>query len=104
MNPPSNWQQLKTRCANSACNIANGGCTIVLSDDFVMGSYTEAISFSSKMITIWGQGKVLDALGGGRFFEASGAGSFLELHDAVLTNGISVSNDVSSRNLVSEIP
>jgi hypothetical protein len=52
-----------------------------------MGSYTSEISFSGKAITIWGQGKVLDASGGGRFFSGSGTGSFLELHDAVLQNG-----------------
>ena len=87
MNPPSNWNQLTNRCANSACNTANGGCTIALSDNFVMGSYTSEISFSGKTITIWGQGKVLDASGGGRFFNGNGAGSLLELHDAVLKNG-----------------
>ena len=52
-----------------------------------MGSYTSEISFSGKAITIWGQGKVLDASGGGRVFIGEGAGSFLELHDAVLQNG-----------------
>jgi hypothetical protein len=87
MDPPSNWNQLKSRCANSACNTANGGCTIILSDNFVMGSYTGEISFSSKAITLWGQEKVLDAAGEGRFFSGDGAGSFLELHDAVLQNG-----------------
>ena len=51
-----------------------------------MGSYTSEISFSGKAITIWGQGKVLDASGGGRFFRGDGTGSFLELHDAVLQN------------------
>jgi hypothetical protein len=87
MNPPSNWNQLKSTCENSACNTANGGCTIILSDDFVMGSFTGEIDFSGKTITIWGQGKVLDALGEGRFFRGEGANSFLELHDAVLQNG-----------------
>jgi hypothetical protein len=87
MNPPSNWNQLKSRCANSACNTANGGCTIILSGNFVMGSYTGEISFSGKAITLWGQEKVLDAAGGGRFFWGDGAGSFLELHDAILQNG-----------------
>jgi hypothetical protein len=52
-----------------------------------VGSYTSEISFSSKNITLWGQGKVLDALGNGRFFKGEGAGSFLELHDAILLNG-----------------
>ena len=52
-----------------------------------MGSYSGEISFSGKAITIWGQGKVLDASEGGRFFNGGGAGSFLELHDAVLQNG-----------------
>jgi hypothetical protein len=85
--PASNWNQLSNNCETSACSIANGGCTITLSDDFVMGSYSGEISFSGKVITIWGQGKVLDALGGGRFFVGEGAGSFLELHDAVLQNG-----------------
>jgi hypothetical protein len=87
MNPPSNWQQLESRCANSACNTANGGCTIVLSDNFVTGSYTSEVSFSSKTITIWGQGKFLDAAGGGNFFSSNSADSSLELHDAVLQNG-----------------
>jgi hypothetical protein len=84
---PLSWGQLKTSCESSACDISNGGCTIVLSEDFVMGSYTSEISFSGKAITIWGQGKVLDASGGGRFFNGVGSGSFLELHDAVLQNG-----------------
>jgi hypothetical protein len=52
-----------------------------------MGSYSGEIVFSGKAITIWGQGKVLDASGGGQFFIADGAGSFLELHNAVLQNG-----------------
>jgi hypothetical protein len=91
MNPPSNWNQLVSRCADSACNIANGGCTIVLSGNFVMGTYNYEISFSGKAITIWGQEKVLDAAGEGRFFSGGGAGSFLELHDAVLQNGESIS-------------
>jgi hypothetical protein len=108
MDPPSNWQQLKSTCANSACNTANwwsyyangpigdGGCTIVLSDNFVMGSYSGEVSFSGKTITIWGQGKVLDTLGGGRFFIGDIPGSFLELHDAILQNGRA--NDVSGRS------
>jgi hypothetical protein len=87
MDPPANWNQLKNRCANSACNTANGGCTIALSDNFVMGSYTSEIDFSGKTLNIWGQGKVLDASGGGRVFIGQSAGSFLELHDAVLQNG-----------------
>ena len=93
MNPPSIWNQLKNRCANSACNTANGGCTIVLSDDFVMGSHSGEIDFSSKIISIWGQGKVLDASGGGRFFIAFIGvedNSLLELHDVVLRNGETV--------------
>jgi hypothetical protein len=87
--PASNWNQLSNKCGTSACSIANGGCTITLSDDFVMGSYSGEIEFSGKAITIWGQGysTVLDASGGGRFFNGGGAGSFLELHDAVLQNG-----------------
>jgi hypothetical protein len=85
--PASNWNQLSNKCGTSACNTANGGCTITLSDDFVMGLYSGEIVFSGKAITIWGQGKVLDALEGGRFFNGGGAGSFLELHDAVLQNG-----------------
>ena len=85
--PASNWNQLSNKCGTSACSIANGGCTITLSDDFAMGSYSGEISFSGKAITIWGQGKVLDASGGGRFFNGVGAGSFLELHNAVLQNG-----------------
>jgi hypothetical protein len=88
MNLPSNWNQLKSRCANSACNTANGGCTIILSSNFVMGSYTGGISFSSKAITLWGQEQVLDAAGGGQFFSGDVAGSFLELHDVVLQNGV----------------
>jgi hypothetical protein len=101
MNPPTNWQQLKSRCANSACNTANGGCTIILSGNFVMGSYTGEISFSSKAISIWGQGKVLDPADpaeGGRFFNGEGGGSFLELHDVVLQNGRTYA--VSGRVLV----
>jgi hypothetical protein len=88
MNPPSNWNQLKSRCANSACNTANGGCTIILSGNFVMGSYCGEIDFGGKTITIWGQGKLLDASGvAGRFFNGGDVGSFLELHDVVLQNG-----------------
>jgi hypothetical protein len=86
LSPASNWNQLSNKCGTSACSIANGGCTISLSDDFVTGLYTSDISFSGKAITIWGQGKVLDA-SGGRIFIGEGAGSFLELHDAVLQNG-----------------
>jgi hypothetical protein len=88
--PASNWNQLSNKCGTSACSIANGGCTIILSDDFSMGSYSGEIYFSGKAIIIWGQGKVLDASGGGRFFIGQGAGSFLELHDAVLQNGYAV--------------
>jgi hypothetical protein len=95
---PLSWGQLKTSCESSACDIANGGCTIVLSDNFIMGSYTSEINFSGKAITIWGQGKVLDALGVGRFFRGGGAGSFLELHHAVLQNGNA--DDVSGCMLV----
>jgi hypothetical protein len=82
-----NWADLKATCADSDCDTANGGCTITLSNNFVMGSYGGETSFSGKTITIWGQGNVLDALGGGRFFNGNGAGSLLELHDAVLQNG-----------------
>ena len=92
---PLSWGQLKTSCESSACDISNGGCTIVLSDDFIMGSYTSEISFSGKAITIWGQGKMRDASGGGRFFKGVGAGSFLELHDAVLQNGNAGNGSVS---------
>jgi hypothetical protein len=87
-----NWADLKVACSDSACDtangpfIGNGGCTITLSDDFAMGSYSGEIVFSGKAITIWGRGKVLDDSGGGRFFNGEGAGSFLELHDAVLQN------------------
>jgi hypothetical protein len=84
---PTHWAELATICSSSACDTANGGCTIVLSDDFSMGSYTSEISFSGKTITIWGQAKVLDAQGSGRFFRGEGADSFLELHDAVLQKG-----------------
>jgi hypothetical protein len=84
---PLSWGQLKTSCESSACDSSNGGCTIVLSEDFIMGSYTSEISFSGKAIIIWGQGKVLDASAGGRFFRGDGYGSSLELHDAVLQNG-----------------
>jgi hypothetical protein len=52
-----------------------------------MGSYSSEISFSGKTVTIWGQGKVLDASAGGRFFNGNGAGSLLELHNVVLQNG-----------------
>jgi len=83
----TNWAEIQTSCSDSACDTANGGCTITLSDDFAMGAYGGEISFSGKTITLWGQGKVLDASGGGRFFSGSGSGSFLELHDAVLQNG-----------------
>jgi hypothetical protein len=83
------WAELKSQCESSACDTVNGGCIIVLSGGFVMdvGAYSSEISFSSKNITLWGQGKVLDASGGGRIFEGEGAGSFLELHDVVLQNG-----------------
>jgi hypothetical protein len=87
MNAPANWNQLKSRCAKSACNTANGGCTIILRGDFLMGSYTGEIDFSGKTITIWGQEKVLDASLGGRFFYGQGGGLLLELHDVVLQNG-----------------
>jgi hypothetical protein len=92
LTPPSNWEQLKIRCGSSSCDMANGGCTIVLSDDFIMGSYASEISFSGRMITLWGQGKVLDASGSGQFFKGIDGDSLLELHDAVLQNG---STDVS---------
>jgi hypothetical protein len=85
---PLSWGQLKLLSLFS-CDIANGGCTITLSDDFVMGSYSGEIDFSGKAITIWGQGKVLDPVGGGRFFNGEGAGSLLELHDVVLRRGYS---------------
>jgi hypothetical protein len=95
-----NWAELKATCSDSACDTANGGCTIILSGNFVMGSYTGEISFSGKAITLWGQEKVLDSAGGGRFFSADGAGSFLELHDVVLQNGSGQSSSVSGRVLV----
>jgi hypothetical protein len=94
--PANNWIQLKNKCTTSACNTVNGGCAIVLNDDFVMGSYTSEIGFSGKTITIWGQGKFLDAAGEGRFFSGNGAGSSLELHDVVLQNGTAGGYDVSS--------
>jgi hypothetical protein len=103
--PPSNWEQLKIRCESSSCDMTNGGCNIVLSDDFIMGSYTSPISFSGRMITLWGQGKVLDASGSGQFFikgtflqsgsaevEQSLESGQFEVHDAVLQSG---SADVS---------
>jgi hypothetical protein len=103
--PASNWNQLSNKCGTSACNTANGGCTITLGNDFVMGSYSGEIEFSGKAITIWGQGKVLDASGAGRFFIGEGAGSFLELHDAVLQNGdaADVSEWSASRHAVLSI-
>jgi hypothetical protein len=97
--PPTNWADLKASCSDSACDTANGGCTIPLSDDFVMGSYTSEISFSGKTVTIWGQGTVLDASGGGRFFNGNAAGSLLELHDSVLQNS-QTDSSVSGRVLV----
>jgi hypothetical protein len=97
LNNLPNWVELKAACSASVCDTANGGCTITLSDDFVMGSYIGEIDFSGKAITIWGQGQVLDASGGGRFFKGIGAGSSLELHDVVLQNG---KPDVSGRVLV----
>jgi hypothetical protein len=96
--PASNWNQLSNKCGTSACSIANGGCTITLSDDFAMGLYSGEIGFSSKAITIWGQGNMLDASGGGRLFIGGGADSFLELHDVVLQNGYA--DSVSGRVLV----
>jgi hypothetical protein len=87
LSPASSWNQLKNKCGISACDTTNGGCTIVLSDTFVMGLYTTDITFSGKTITLWGQGKILYAGGSGRFFNGVGAGSFLELHDVVLQNG-----------------
>jgi hypothetical protein len=102
---PSNWNAARSRSANSACDTANGGCTITLSEDFVMGSYSGKIEFSGKAITFWGQGNVLDASGGGRLFQGVGAGSFLELHDAVLQNGnaVNVSGWSASRHCVLEL-
>jgi hypothetical protein len=91
LSPASSWNQLKNKCGISACDTTNGGCTIVLSDTFVIGSYTNEISFSGKTITLWGQGKILDAGASGRFFKGEGAGSFLEVHDVVLQN--SYAND-----------
>jgi hypothetical protein len=35
-----NWADLKAICSASACDTANGGCTITLSDDFAMGGRT----------------------------------------------------------------
>jgi hypothetical protein len=96
--PASNWNRLSNKCGTSTCSIANGGCTITLSDDFAMESYSGEIAFSGKAITIWGQGKVLDASGGGRFFIGEGAGSFLDLHDAVLQNGDQAKVDLSGWN------
>ena len=103
--PASNWNQLSNKCGTSACNTANGGCTITLSEDFVMGSYSGEIDFSGKAITIWGQEKVLDAAGGGHFFYGDSADSFLELHDAVLQNGdaADVSGWNASRHAVLEL-
>jgi hypothetical protein len=98
LSPASNWNQLSNKCGTSACSIANGGCTIVLSDDFAMGSYSGEIDFSGKAITIWGQGNALDASGEGRLFIGEGASSFLELHDVVLQNGDA--DSVSRRVLV----
>jgi hypothetical protein len=105
LSPASNWNQLSNKCATSTCNTANGGCTITLSEDFVMGWYSGEISFSGKTISIWGQGKILDASGGGRFFRGDVAGSFLELHDAVLQNGdaAEVSGWSASRHAVLEL-
>jgi hypothetical protein len=87
LSPASSWNQLKNKCGISACDTTNGGCAIVLSDTFVMGSDTTEISFSGKTITLWGQGKILDAGGSGKFFNGEGPSSFLELHDVVLQNG-----------------
>ena len=105
INNISNWAELEATCSDSACDTANGGCTIILSGNFVMGSYSGEISFSGKAITIWGQGKALDASGGGRFFKGDSAGSFLELHDAVLQNGDAenVSGWSASRHAVLEL-
>jgi predicted outer membrane repeat protein len=84
--PATTWVQLKTQCESSACSSDSGGCTIVLSDGFVMGEYSGQIAFAGKEIVLWAQGKMFDAGGGGQFFYADGAGT-LELHSAVLTNG-----------------
>jgi hypothetical protein len=66
---------------------------------FVMGSYSSEMAFSGKVITIWGQEKVLSkGTFVGRFFSGQSAGSFLELHDVVLQNGQTAS--VSGRVLV----
>jgi hypothetical protein len=80
------FTQLENQRGSSACDTDNGGCTITLSDDFVMGSILYVISFSGKTIAIWGQGKVLTGAGEGRFIYGYGADSFLELHDVVLEN------------------
>jgi predicted outer membrane repeat protein len=54
-----------------------------------MGSYTEEIDFSGKMITLWGQGKTLDPSGATndkRIFSGDEIGSSLELHDVIIQN------------------
>jgi hypothetical protein len=99
--PASNWNQLSNKCGTSACSIDNGGCTIALSDNFVMGLYSGQIDFSGRMITLWGQGKILDAGGSGILFYSAAAGSSLELHNAVLQNGASLNSGASPTSGVS---
>jgi hypothetical protein len=48
--PPIHWAWLKSHCESSVCDAANGGCIIVLSDDFIMGSYSSEILFADKRL------------------------------------------------------
>jgi hypothetical protein len=52
-----------------------------------MGSYSGRIVFTAKTLSLWGQGKTLDATGEGRLFYGSGVDSSLVLHEVFLENG-----------------
>jgi hypothetical protein len=82
----TNWEAMKTACGSSG--------TVILSDDFVMGTYTPTpspqsggIDFSGKQLVIIGNNKTLDAGEKGRFFYGSGSGSSLEVRNVTMRNG-----------------
>jgi predicted outer membrane repeat protein len=70
--------------------------TVILSDDFIMGTYTSQIVFSGLKLVIIGNSQTLDAgtsvwSSSGlsrRFFYGSGSGSSLEVRNVTMTKGI----------------
>jgi hypothetical protein len=48
-----NWESMKTACGSSG--------TVILSDDFIMGTHTGQIVFSGLKLVIIGNSKTLDA-------------------------------------------